>query len=63
MFGEGEINFPPVIAALAEIGYAGVVGVELTRHADVGPQAARQAYNFLRPLCDAALSRTVAGKQ
>jgi sugar phosphate isomerase/epimerase len=54
MFGEGEINFPPVIAALAEIGYAGLVGVELTRHAHVGPQAARQAYNFLQPLCEAA---------
>jgi len=54
MFGEGEIDFPPVIAALAEIGYAGLVGVELTRHAHVGPQAARQAYNFLRPICDAA---------
>lgn len=54
MFGEGEIAFPPVIAALAEIGYSGIIGVELTRHAHVGPQAARQAYNFLRPLLDAA---------
>lgn len=54
MFGEGEIDFPPVIAALAEIGYSGMVAVELTRHAHVGPQAARRAYDFLRPLCDAA---------
>ena len=54
MFGEGEIDFPPVIAALAEIGYAGIIGVELSRHGHDGPQAARQAYNFLRPLCDAA---------
>ncbi len=53
MFGDGEIDFLPVIAALAEIGYAGVVAVELTRHAHVGPQAARQAYRFLRPLFDA----------
>lgn len=51
MFGEGEIVFPPVIAALAQIGYAGLVAVELTRHAHVGPQAARQAFDFLRPLC------------
>jgi len=51
MFGEGEIDFPPVIAALAQIGYAGLVAVELTRHAHVGPQAARQAFDFLRPLC------------
>jgi sugar phosphate isomerase/epimerase len=54
MFGDGEINFQPVIAALAEIGYAGLVGVELTRHSQIGPQAARQAYNFLQPLCEAA---------
>jgi len=53
MFGDGEIDFPPVIAALAQIGYAGMVAVELTRHAHLGPQAARQAYNFLRPLLDA----------
>jgi L-ribulose-5-phosphate 3-epimerase len=50
MFGEGEIDFRPVIAALREIGYNGLVNVELTRHAHVGPAAARQAYEFLSPL-------------
>jgi sugar phosphate isomerase/epimerase len=54
-FGQGEINFPPVIAALAKIGYAGLVSVELSRHSHEGPSAARQAYNFLRPLFDAAV--------
>jgi sugar phosphate isomerase/epimerase len=54
MFGDGEIDFPPVIRALEEIRYSGIIGVELSRHAQVGAQAARQAYNFLRPLCDAA---------
>lgn len=54
LFGEGEIDFPPVIQALEEIRYSGIIGVELSRHAHIGPQAARQAYNFLRPLCDAA---------
>lgn len=54
MFGEGEIDFPPVIAALEEIHFSGIIGVELSRHAHLGHQAARQAYNFLRPLCDAA---------
>ena len=56
MFGEGEIDFPPVIAALAEIGYAGLVSVELSRHSHEGPEAARRAYNFLRPLVAAASS-------
>ncbi len=50
MFGEGEINFPSVIAALAKIGYAGVLGVELSRHSHNGPAAVRQAYDFLQPL-------------
>ncbi len=50
MFGEGEIDFPPVIATLAKIGYAGLVSVELSRHSHEGPEAARRAYNFLRPI-------------
>jgi L-ribulose-5-phosphate 3-epimerase len=54
MFGEGEIDFPPVIAALAEIRYDGLLSVELSRHSHEGPTAARHAYNFLRPLIQAA---------
>lgn len=54
MFGEGEIDFPPVIAALAEIGYDGLLSVELSRHSHVGPEAALRAYNYLRPLVEAA---------
>jgi sugar phosphate isomerase/epimerase len=54
MFGEGEIDFPPVIAALAEIGYDGLLSVELSRHSHEGPEAARRAYNYLRPLIKAA---------
>jgi sugar phosphate isomerase/epimerase len=50
MFGEGEIDFPPVIAALAQIRYDGLVSVELSRHSHEGPDAARRAYNYLRPL-------------
>ncbi len=54
MFGEGEIDFAPVIAALAQMGYAGLVGVELSRHSHEGPDAARRAHEFLRPLVAAA---------
>ena len=54
MFGEGEIDFPPVIAALAQIDYAGLVSVELSRHSHEGPTAARRAYNFLSPLIEGA---------
>jgi L-ribulose-5-phosphate 3-epimerase len=50
MFGEGEMDFPPIIAALAEIGYDGGVHVELSRHSHEGPAAAKRAYDFLHPL-------------
>ena len=50
MFGEGEIDFPPVVAALSKIGYPGLVSVELSRHSHEAPSAARRAYNYLRPL-------------
>jgi sugar phosphate isomerase/epimerase len=50
MFGDGEIDFRPVIATLAKIGYAGLLSVELSRHSHEGPDAARRAYNFLCPL-------------
>ncbi len=54
MFGQGEIDFPPVIRALAEVGYTGGVHVELSRHSHEGPEAARRAYDFLAPLFDKA---------
>ncbi len=50
MFGEGEIDFPPVLQALAEVGYTGGVYVELSRHSHDGPSAARRAFEFLRTM-------------
>lgn len=58
MFGEGEINFPPVVAALADVGYDGGLHVELSRHSHLGPDAARQSQAFLQPLIDAAVQRS-----
>ncbi len=49
MFGEGEIEFPPVLHALADVSYGGGVHVELSRHSHEGPIAAQRAYDFLRP--------------
>ncbi|QDU88647.1 L-ribulose-5-phosphate 3-epimerase UlaE [Pirellulimonas nuda] len=54
MFGDGEIDFPPIIAALAEIGYDGPLCVELSRHSHMAPQAARAAFEFLEPLVSAS---------
>lgn len=50
MFGEGEIDFPPVFAALDRAGYTGGVHVELSRHSHDGPRAAARAFQYLRPL-------------
>ncbi len=47
MFGEGEIDFPAVLNALASVGYAGGVHVELSRHSHEGPTAAQKAFDFL----------------
>ncbi len=46
-FGEGEIEFAPVLKSLLRIGYAGGVHVELSRHSHDGPGAAAQAIKFL----------------
>ncbi len=48
MFGEGEIDFPPVLRALDEIGYEGGVHVELSRHSHDAVETARRALAFLR---------------
>ncbi|HUY32134.1 MAG TPA: sugar phosphate isomerase/epimerase family protein [Pirellulales bacterium] len=50
MFGEGEIDFPDVIDALAKAGYSGGLHVELSRHSHIAPEAARRAFEFVRPL-------------
>ncbi|WP_214417032.1 EboA domain-containing protein [Sphaerisporangium fuscum] len=47
-FGEGEIDFPPALEALSEIGYRGLVGVELPRHGHSAPQTALRSLNALR---------------
>jgi sugar phosphate isomerase/epimerase len=56
MFGEGEIEFQPVFAALTEIRYSGLVNIELSRHSHDGADVARRAYNYLRPIVAAALA-------
>lgn len=50
MFGEGEMDFPPILAALQDIGYQHGVYVELSRHSHEGPVAAQRAYDFLYDL-------------
>ena len=46
MFGEGDIDFDEVFAALRAVAYAGAVHVELSRHSHDAVRAAQQAYEF-----------------
>ncbi|MFY1698800.1 sugar phosphate isomerase/epimerase family protein [Solwaraspora sp. WMMA2101] len=56
-FGTGEIDFPPVLAALGAAGYRGLVAVELPRHSHAAPAVAAHSIEFLR----AAQRRALAG--
>lgn len=59
MFGEGQIYFPPVLEALAGIGYRGGLHVELSRHSHDAARAVEQSYRFLKPIVDDALASSV----
>jgi len=48
MFGEGEIDFGPVLQTLDEIGYPGGLHVELSRQSHDAVNTARKALAFLR---------------
>ncbi len=50
MFGEGEMNFAPIVEAFRDIGFQGGLHVELDRHSHDGSEAAQRAYDFLSPL-------------
>lgn len=52
MFGEGEIDFVPVLEALREIDYQGGVHVELSRHSHDAVNTARRALVFLQGLSE-----------
>ncbi|WP_062206623.1 sugar phosphate isomerase/epimerase [Streptomyces sp. NBRC 109706] len=58
-FGDGEIDFPPVLAALDATGYAGLVSVELPRHSHAGPQLAAESHAFLRSAWGTARAEVV----
>jgi L-ribulose-5-phosphate 3-epimerase len=55
-FGQGEIDFPPVLAALSEVGYRGLVAVELPRHSHAAPGVAEHSLAFLRAARPAEVS-------
>jgi L-ribulose-5-phosphate 3-epimerase len=48
--GEGQIDFPPIMQALAEGGYTGLVSVELSRHSERGDEMAAKSLEYLRAI-------------
>jgi sugar phosphate isomerase/epimerase len=52
MFGEGTIDFPPILKALSEIDFSGGLHVELSRHGHMAVDAVRKSYAFLHHLLD-----------
>ncbi|AJP04726.1 xylose isomerase [Streptomyces cyaneogriseus subsp. noncyanogenus] len=59
--GDGEIDFPPVLAALAATGYQGLTVVELPRHSHAGPRCAERSLPFLRRAAAAARTHGTGG--
>ena len=58
-FGTGEIDFPPVLGALDQAGYRGLISVELPRHSHDAPKVAARSLAFLQKA--AAASAALAG--
>ncbi|TLW91062.1 sugar phosphate isomerase/epimerase [Saccharomonospora piscinae] len=46
-FGQGQLDLPGTLAALAEVGYAGLAAVELPRHSHAAPEVARRSHAAL----------------
>lgn len=58
-FGDGEIDFPPVLDALTATGYQGLTVVELPRHSHAGPELARSSIEFLQAALAAGTTKGV----
>jgi L-ribulose-5-phosphate 3-epimerase len=48
VFGQGEMRYEPILAALATVPYRGLVNVELSRDSHRAPEVARVALQYLK---------------
>ncbi|MFD9095575.1 sugar phosphate isomerase/epimerase family protein [Streptomyces collinus] len=60
-FGAGEIDFPPVLRALRDARYTGLVSVELPRHSHAASATARHSIEFLHRTATALPPPPAAG--
>ncbi|WP_249138496.1 sugar phosphate isomerase/epimerase family protein [Phycicoccus avicenniae] len=56
-FGEGEVDLPEAVGALLDVGYDGLVHVELPRHTHAAPSLARHSIERLRAALSTATTR------
>jgi sugar phosphate isomerase/epimerase len=47
-FGAGEMDYRPILASLVEVGYRGLINVELSRDSHRAPEMARAAIAYLK---------------
>jgi sugar phosphate isomerase/epimerase len=50
--GDGDVDFPVALAALARAGYSGLAALELPRHGHAAPLVAERSLRFLRDAWD-----------
>jgi len=58
-FGDGDVDLPATLRALLDVGYQGLVSVELPRHSHAAPAVAARSLDALRTARAAALAAEV----
>ncbi len=58
-FGDGDVDLPATLGALLDVGYQGLVSVELPRHSHAAPAVAARSLDALRSAQAAALAAEV----
>ena len=61
MFGEGEMDFFPILLALGQNGYRGGLHVQLGRLAAEGPVVASRAFEYLLPVLEQIATQLTEG--
>ena len=61
-FGEGEIDFGDLFKALKDIGYNGLLNVELSRHSHDAVNVAKRSYEYLKKFACPLATGTPAEK-
>lgn len=61
-FGEGDVDVPGALAAIADTGYGGLISVELPRHSHAAPELARQSWAYLQAAAQRSRAVVMEGR-